>query len=353
MRLQHKNIHSIKTYKCNSVKSVKSVKRGNTGLAYFVTGISKDEGKKKYSLFDSINGHTIKIDEDKIKDNQDILNNTVNIQSIFNMTDTGNYVVDDCVVEYDITESNNPRTIVYIDFTKNKIGTVSWRNDRVKWVALNHLRMLSDVTRYNNICYNKDTMKLDLKKYHIIGKGYERDVILENIVYDSERCEDENISNMEEIYESYKDKKNKEMRNIKESIDKLEWLVSRDKDNIENNTDNVTNVEYVEVNKHEYYELMLAILDDEDIVTIPKDVFDKLKFRLEKNLEVDMSLQRRVSLGIIELGKLGDKIVKAIVRINESDDKVRIQVIKNKSIDEIKDMYAEWRANKKYLTIKI
>lgn len=290
-------------------------------MAYFVTGVFKDESDSGYYIYESISKTVEKVSSKVLSKNPHLIKNIKNVAVDSNEENKcilKGVDVRDRICEYSPAvvvggrEIKSRNTLVYLDLEENKYGVVNFDGTKVIWGDLGELRGKHEI---NNLCYERYTGKLHLSSYHIIksDKRKDRDIRME------------------------------------ESIEEIKWLY----DGSRNTKKELT------LSKVKFYETIFMTLKDDDIITAPKWILKDLKFRLDRNLDVSMNLDKRVSLGTITLISYHDTKLRVIVRVDDNEDSIRMQIAmgythckgKDYTVEGIVNRYNKWRANNKMLTI--
>ncbi len=341
-------------------------------MAYYVTGFYRDKKEAGYYIFDSNTIRTAVVSNKTIKGNEAIVKQLMNVRmsNYSNMSKPillskkmrAGYSIEykpSIIENGEIVESNN--TIVFIDFNKKMFGVVNTNSTAVAWYSINKLTEISKDEAYNNIAYSKETGLLDLRQYHIIGEDNKFEIKLNKFIVEAEVINDE-IGSSTDTQES----KVEEQDIIETTDDKIN---NDDKTESANSCKVVTELinwsttknsgytsETRSITQKDFYESMLLMLRDDDIITLPTWVIKELGFKLKANIEMSMNLDKRVALGTIFER---EKSMLVLVRYDSSVDYVKVQVVmsinieedKDYSIETVKSNFHKWRNSNKYVTI--
>lgn len=317
-------------------------------MSYIVTGFEPYKNGLYYIL-DTKTGNINKIFVDDIKKIPphifDIQNMRINTQK-----ETGNILLSNKNTSKNIHSTNwelirnniilsGAPTLVAIDFNKNKFGTVSSLNRNVMWHDISLLENVINKDVYNNILIDRKTCKLELSNYVVLGTH--RDIVLKKLLKDKEQA------NVEEE------------RQLKEEVNRpvIEESITEEVAQAVNVSENKNEIDIEDsVN---LYITILKTMCDNDVITIPRDIFKKLKFILHANIDKSMALDKRVSLGNIKVGDKPSDNITVIVQFDDSKDSIRVQLFKSTHVDHKKDYSTEhltqeyliWRQRNKYLKI--
>ena len=295
----------------------------------YIIGFYMDNGESGYYVYNANSNRTEKVPNKQFINDENaktyirnarMVNSNSETKPIFTGKDFGEGIVsifNPAIINRGRVTKDN-ETIVYIDFNRMMYGKVQYGKNHIIWGKLGDLENIPMESKgtvskdsYNNLVYNKSTGLLHLEAYEIIGADNARDIILKSV-----------RDNKEKAVSNKKGTSKKEKKECK----------CREKDT--------------------FYRDILNMMGEEDIMTLPKEAMQILKFRLTYNLETNMDLSERVSLGIVKLGvRDNTNNVPVIVRFSENKDTIRIQKMGTLDIDTIRAEYASWRANKRYLSL--
>lgn len=365
-------------------------------MAYYVTGMYKQDNELGYYIFDSESEKAAKVSNKMFIDIPSIAKDLINARLISNASlnkynliakrvgfgTSGEYKP--AIIEEDkIIEDN--MTLVYLDYNTRKFGLVNYDGTNIVWESFDRLSSMSNNTLYNNIQYYKKTGTLSYKAYHIIGDYNAYEIKLEGLMDRDLALEDKSneVNNGYRGFDSKLDIHNRDeetqlvkmsnevSNNIKDELSKVELVESNMSEQaiIDNRLQNIIgsisskDSEYatkkLDITKKDFYEISISMLRDYDIITIPKWILKEIKFKIQCNLETSMNLDRMVSIGTIELSNRDKEKLLVIVKQSEDDEFIKLQMVmgytieegKNYSIEYVKEEYNKWRANKKYLSL--
>lgn len=321
-------------------------------MAYYVTGYYKESKESGYYVFDTKTTKTVKLSNKFIRSNEIIVKDIINVRLSgysninkpalrANKTRNGYKLEHKPTIVDDSKVVERNGTIAYLDFNKSLYGVADCDLSEVKWYSLDNLN--KEANKYNNLMYRREDGLLDLEHYHIIGEDKKFNIYLTSMVDKGE----DNIDNSNE------DTTIKQDSNIDEnSIDVIKWLSENTKEYTEDR---------ISMTQKDFYVNMLLMLRDNDTITLPTWVIKKLGFKLKVNLEKSMNLDKRVSLGTIELGE-GElkQYMILIVKFDDSLDYAKVQVAmsthlesgKDYSIEGIRSNFSKWLNHNKFLSIK-
>lgn len=360
-------------------------------VAYYVTGFEMDKSKLGYYIFDSNTRTTKYMSQNTLLANKDAIKDLVNARlgSVTNkhkgiLMSRGRKGVKSIYKPALVKGNqvkNNTDTLVYINFISKKYGLVNYEGD-ITWHTLGNLQSLPRESPYNNLCYLKDCGFLDLLCYHIIGMEESHSILLHNYI---EKEQEE--QGVEERLVNTGENKNSNLRDVVEVLGPTEDLevggegnldiktgmekelnqiksTHKEKSSVELANDECggisNNTEQNNImSPQDFYEDMIMTLRGFDTITLPKEIFNNIRFKIEHNLETSMELNKRVSLGTVFLNNFPKVPIIAIAKVDESLDTVKFQVMRgahiekgeNYSFGSIKEEYLKWRSRKKYLSI--
>lgn len=301
----------------------------------YIIGFYMDNGESGYYVYNANSNRTEKVPNKQFINDENaktyirnarMVNSNSETKPIFTGKDFGEGIVsifNPAIINRGRVTKDN-ETIVYIDFNRMMYGKVQYGKNHVIWGKIEDLERTpraingpSSKNSYNNLVYDEATGLLNLEAYEVIGADNARDIIL-------------------------KDNKggNTKTVNKKEATNK------------DNEKECKCGTGSGCGGKDTLYKTIVTMMDNEDIMTLPKEAMQILRFRLAYNLETNMDLSERVSLGIVKLG-VGNNTsnIPVIVRFSENKDTIRIQKMGTLDIDTIRAEYTSWRANKRYLSL--
>lgn len=336
-------------------------------MAFFVTGRYTDKDGSGYYVFNSDMRKASKVSNEYLKENPDIVKHFNN--AALKRNAVGPIILEAKGVKGGITSVYSPastingaieketRTLVYIDLNRLKYGLVNYDGSEIIWEELRELPDLPLRRVINNLQYIKNTGRLELEAYHIIGKVPNGHIILKNYIERPEKKVNKSKKAAERLSNEASDTGSKAEEESKKHVE-----IQRDDSNTKQETKKDEGNKELRIRKEldinkevtlkslEYYKSILGMMEDEDIITIPKDVLSNIDFRTKENLETNMDVSRRVYIGELNVGK-PETYTLAIIKAEDSSNKAKVQIIKGKTVDKAIAEYSRWRANHRFLKL--